>query len=151
MIQRSKDRIRQNGEVFTPPQLVQEILAKLPPELFSDPTKTFIDPACGDGNFLVEVVKLKLKNGSTPTQALSTTYGVDIMTDNVERCRARLLELCVEDESLSKILATNIVVHDALTYDYEFNPQILLEDYFMDSRSRFRPSKISCSDGDNWL
>lgn len=90
-IQRSKDRIKQTGEVFTPLPLVDEILDKLPLEVFTDPTKTHLDPAAGDGNFLVRVIAYKIANGSTAEQALSTTYGVDIMPDNVSHARGRLL------------------------------------------------------------
>ena len=91
MIDRSKARIDQTGEVFTPFPLVDEILLKLPPDQFTDPTKTFVDPAAGDGNFLVRVVAYKIFNGSTAEEALSTTYGVDIMEDNISHCRGRLL------------------------------------------------------------
>ena len=76
------------------------------------------DPCCGDGQFLAEVVIRKMENGSTLEQALSTTYGVELMRDNVDLCRERLL--CGE-EHLRHIVTRNIVCHDALTYDYSFN------------------------------
>ncbi len=85
-IQRSKKRIERYGEFFTPTALVQEMLDQLPQEQFSDPTKTFLDNSCGDGQFLAEVVIRKLEHGSTLEQALSTTYGVELMRDNVELC-----------------------------------------------------------------
>jgi type I restriction-modification system DNA methylase subunit len=91
---KSKARVKQLGEVFTPPELVNEMLDRLPAELWTDPSKTYIDPACGTGNFLVEVVRRKIEAGSTPLQALETTYGIDIMEDNVLECRQRLLECC---------------------------------------------------------
>ena len=91
MINRSKERVKQTGEVFTPLPLVDEILDKLDQQLFNDPSKTFIDNSCGDGNFLVRVVARKVANGSTPKQALETTYGVGLMEDNVSHCRERLL------------------------------------------------------------
>ena len=90
-IERSKERIRQTGEVFTPLPLIDEILGKLDQSLFTDPSKTFLDNSCGSGNFLVRVVAHKIANGSTAEEALSTTYGVDLMADNVSHCRARLL------------------------------------------------------------
>lgn len=89
-INRSVERIKQTGEVFTPLPLVDEILSKLPEQVW-DPSKTFVDPACGDGNFLVRVVAWKIWKGSTPAKALSTTYGVDIMPDNVSHARDRVL------------------------------------------------------------
>jgi hypothetical protein len=90
MINRSKDRVKQTREVFTPLPLVDEILSKLPNETWQK-TKTFIDPACGDGNFLVRVIAWKMKHGASAKQALETTYGVDLMEDNVSHCRQRLL------------------------------------------------------------
>ena len=126
MIDRSKERIKQTGEVFTPLPLVDEILDKLPPELFEDPTKTFVDPAAGDGNFLVRVLKRKIDNGSTPTQALETTYGVDIMPDNIERLKARLLVIAgLTDEHLD-IVNKNIVCADSLK-DWPFENNIVDE------------------------
>ena len=50
-----------------------------------------IDPSCGDGQFLGEILIRKMENGSTFDQALSTIYGVDLMQDNVDECRKRLL------------------------------------------------------------
>lgn len=116
-IEREKSRVKATGEVFTPTPLVQEILNQLPIEQFQDPTKTFLDPSCGDGQFLSEVLIKKMENGSTFEQALSTIYGVDIMEDNVQLCRDRLL--CGQ-EHLRHIVEKNIVCHDALTYDYSF-------------------------------
>jgi type I restriction-modification system DNA methylase subunit len=117
-VDREKSRVKATGEVFTPTPLVQEVLDQLDQDLFKDPTKTFIDPSCGDGQFLSEVVIRKLENGHTLEQALSTTYGVDLMMDNVKLCRERLL--CGHEE-LRPIVERNIVCHDALTYDYSFN------------------------------
>ena len=117
-IEREKNRVKSTGEVFTPTPLVQEILDHLPPESFTDPSKTFLDPSCGDGQFLSEVLIRKLEQGHTFEQALSTIYGVDLMMDNVLLCRERLL--CNKKE-FQHIVETNIVCHDGLTYDYSFN------------------------------
>jgi type I restriction-modification system DNA methylase subunit len=117
-VERDRARVKATGEVFTPTPLVQEILDKLPAEQFTDPAKTFLDPSCGDGQFLGEVLIRKMENGSTLEQALSTIYGVDLMQDNVDECRKRLL--CGR-EDLRYIVEKNIVCHNALTYDYSFN------------------------------
>jgi type I restriction-modification system DNA methylase subunit len=116
-VERDDTRVKATGEVFTPTTLVQEILDNLDPTLFSDPTKTFIDPACGDGQFLGEVLIRKMENGIDFETALSTIYGVDLMQDNVELCRERLL--CGR-EDLRHIVEKNIVCADALEYDYLF-------------------------------
>ena len=125
-VERDKLRIKQTAEVFTPTSLVQEILDKLEerdPTLFTDPTKNFLDNSCGDGQFLSEVVIRKMeRSGCTLEQALSTVYGVELMCDNVEECKRRLAGPNPTPEII-EILERNIVCHDALTYDYEFNFQ----------------------------
>jgi hypothetical protein len=112
-------RVKATGEVFTPTPLVQEMLAQLPNDVFTDPSKTFLDPSCGDGQFLGEVLIRKMENGSTFEQALSTIYGVDLMIDNVDLCRERLL--CGR-EDLRHIVEQNIYQADGLKFSYDFCP-----------------------------
>jgi hypothetical protein len=123
-IERNKLRVKATAEVFTPTPLVQEILDKLEEEnssLFSDYTKTFLDPSCGDGQFLSEVIIRKLeRSGCTLEQALSTTYGVELMEDNVQLCKERLAGPNPTQEVLD-ILDKNIVCADALKYHYRFD------------------------------
>lgn len=116
-VERDRLRIKSTGEVFTPTPLVQELLDQLPLDLFTDPTKTFLDNSCGDGQFLGEVLIRKMENGIDFETALSTIYGVDLMQDNVKLCQDRLL--CGQ-EHLRSIVERNIVCADALTYDYLF-------------------------------
>ena len=125
-VERDKLRVKQTAEVFTPTPLVQEMLDKLEeqdPTLFSDPNKTFLDNSCGDGQFLSEVVIRKMeRSGCNLGQALKTTYGVELMEDNVNECRKRLAGPEPTPEIL-EILNKNIVCHDALTYDYKFGEE----------------------------
>ena len=118
-IERDKSRIKETAEVFTPLSLVNEMLDALPQELFTDESKTFIDNACGDGQFLSEILIRKVENGIGLEQALTTIFGVDIMQDNVDLCRNRLL--CGQ-EHLRNIVEKNIVCADGLTYNYTFEP-----------------------------
>lgn len=115
--ERTQARIKATGEVFTPTDLVQTVLDQLPQDMFTDPDKTVLDNSCGDGQFLSEVLIRKMENGATFEQALSTIYGVELMQDNVDLCRNRLL--CGR-EDLRHIVEKNIVCADALTYDYSF-------------------------------
>jgi len=117
-VDREKTRVKATGEVFTPTDLVQEVLDQLPQDQFTDTSKTFLDPSCGDGQFLGEVLIRKIENGSTFEQALSTVYGVDLMQDNVELCRERLL--CGR-EDLRHLVEKNIVCADGLRYHYRFD------------------------------
>jgi hypothetical protein len=116
-VARDKSRVKDTGEVFTPTELVQKILDELPQKLFKDPTKTFIDPACGDGQFLSEALIRKLENGIDFATALGTIYGVDLMIDNVKITQDRLL--CGHEE-LRHIVERNIVEADGLEYQYLF-------------------------------
>ena len=129
-VERDKLRIKQTAEIFTPTWQVQEILDKielLNNDTFTDETKTFIDSTCGDGQFLSEVVIRKMeRNGCTLEKALSTTYGVELMEDNVELCKKRLAGPNPTQEILD-ILDKNIVCHDALTYDYSFGGKVWWE------------------------
>ena len=150
MIIRSKERIRQTAEFFTPPPLVNQMLDDLTSaakgKCWTDPAKTFLDPACGDGNFLVAIVRRKIANGSTAQEALATTYGVDIMPDNVREARKRVLRTvygaiigqqfsgraCLETWAMKRdykafltrytaLTTRNIVCADALTYHFRFD------------------------------
>jgi len=128
-VERDKHRVKQTAEVFTPTLLVQEMLDKLEeqdPTVFSDPNKTFLDNSCGDCQFLSEVIIRKIDESfCNLEQALRTTYGVDLMVDNVNECRKRLAGPNPTLEIL-EIVNKNIVCHDALTYDYNFEekPQL---------------------------
>lgn len=127
-IHRSKQRIDKTGEVFTPASLVNEMLDTLPTSTFTDPSTTFLDPAAGDGNFLIEILKRKLLYTDNPLQALRTIYGVELMPDNVQEARRRLKEIAVAAlstphpkvlKAIDKILDHNIVCADSLSFDYE--------------------------------
>ena len=120
-IERDTLRVKATSEVFTPTDEVQTTLNKIPMEKFQDPTKTFLDNSCGDGQFLGEVLIRKMENDSTFEQALQTIYGVDLMPDNVKLCQDRLL--CGQ-EHLRHIVERNIVCADALEYDYSFGESV---------------------------
>jgi len=89
-VERTVERVRATGEVFTPTPLVIEMLSGIPLEEFA-PGRTILDPACGDGQFLVAAKWIKvLAHGMSEADALADLYGVDIMRDNVDLCRRRL-------------------------------------------------------------
>lgn len=106
-IDRSKERIKKGGEVFTPAWLVNEMIDKLEIDWSNPPMdKTFLDPTCGNGNFLVALAErgIPLKN----------IYGVDLMEDNVVLTKQR-------------IGGGNILQADATTYDYSFGNTNVLD------------------------
>lgn len=101
---KSRKRVRDHGEVFTPDWLVRD-MCDLVAAQCADIGARFLEPACGDGNFLVEILRRKLataraeSDGRTNTarfrreafRALTSLYGIDILPDNVSACRANLL------------------------------------------------------------
>lgn len=100
---KSKERVQKHGEVFTPAWLVKNMLDLLPKEeIWDNIEATILDPACGNGNFLIEVLERKLFlacHEKDPVKmqyniliALSSVYGVDIQLDNVNECKGRLLK-----------------------------------------------------------
>lgn len=117
-IEREKVRVKATGEVFTPTEVAQQMLDTMDQTIFSDSVKTILDNSCGDGQLIGEALIRKVENGIDFETALSTIYGVDLMQDNVDLCRKRLL--CGRTD-LEHIVKRNIVCHDALTYDYSFN------------------------------
>ena len=89
-IYRDEYRIKATAEIFTPTDLVIDMLQKTDLDCFL-PGKTVLDPACGDGQFLVAIKYVKiLIHGMTESDALQDIYGVDIMRDNVDLCKKRL-------------------------------------------------------------
>lgn len=102
-LMKSVERVRDLGEVFTPSTMVQSMLDLLPASTWAPhPSATFLEPAAGDGNFLVAILARKLSaistaraEGSLPTgsdvgavefhslEALASIYGIDISTDNI--------------------------------------------------------------------
>lgn len=117
-VDRERHRVQLTAECFTPTWLVEQRLDTINKIEFIDSTKTFLDPACGDGQFLASVLYRKLKNDIDFEAALSTIYGVDLMPDNVKLCQDRLL--CGR-EDLRHIVEKNIVCADGLRYHYRFD------------------------------
>ena len=113
------DRVKLLGEVFTPTPLVLEILEQLPNNVW-DAGKTYLDPTCGNGQFLSAVLIIKMALGHT--DALSTIYGLDFMQDNVNECQQRLLDIAGDTPANRKIVMHNIRQGDGLlsgAYDFK--------------------------------
>jgi hypothetical protein len=132
---KSKQRVADHGEVFTPAWMVEAML-----DLVKDETERidsrFLEPACGSGNFLVRILQRKLaavelKFGKSDFEkrhyallAVMCTYGIELLEDNIAECRANLLEILAdylkleESDELyragSYVLSQNLVHGDAL-------------------------------------
>jgi len=89
-IDRDKQRIQSTAEIFTPTDLVIEMLNNIEIDRLGA-GKTILDPACGDGQFLTAIKWVKVYiHQMTEEEALEDIYGVDIMRDNVDLCKKRL-------------------------------------------------------------
>ncbi len=110
---KSKQRIADHGEVFTPAWMVEAMLDLVKEESERIDSR-FLEPACGSGNFLVRVLKRKftaveLKFGKSDFEkrqyallALMCTYGVELLSDNITECRAYMLGAFAEYLNLSE-------------------------------------------------
>lgn len=119
----SDKRVKQYGEVFTPIELVSSILDLVNQEIWEDENKTFIDPACGNGNFLVEIINKRLDSGVDTIKALSTLFGADIMQDNIDKAKKRIIDVLLSKrpktnfEEVKKIIDKNLICCDSLQED----------------------------------
>ena len=125
---KSKERVSAHGEVFTAEREVKAMCDMINDECLRTES-TFLEPACGDGNFLAEILTRKLsaiKNDPDYLRksliALSSLYGIDILDDNVRICQQRLYAIWDESFAFSEsertrareIVSRNIVCGDTL-------------------------------------
>jgi hypothetical protein len=132
---KSKRRVADHGEVFTPGWLVEKMLDLVKGETERIDSR-FLEPACGSGNFLVPVLQRKLaavevKFGKTDFErrhyallAVMCSYGIELLADNIVECRANMLEVFADYLKLDEtdevylaafyVLSQNLVHGDAL-------------------------------------
>lgn len=133
---KSKKRVADHGEVFTPEWMVDAMLDLVKEESERIDSR-FLEPACGSGNFLVKVLKRKLcavelKFGKSEFEkrqyallALMCAYGIELLEDNIIECRANMLEVLADylriDEAddlygaAFHVLSLNLIQGDALS------------------------------------
>ena len=137
---RSRRRVVDHGEVFTAEREVNAMLDLVRAETERIESR-FLEPACGNGNFIAEVLRRKLavvasRYRKSPDEyqryaflAVSSVYGVDVLADNVGECRERLLKIVEKDarsniggavdpaflDAVRYVLEKNVVCGDALT------------------------------------
>jgi hypothetical protein len=133
---KSKKRVADHGEVFTPAWMVEAML-----DLVKDETERidsrFLEPACGSGNFIVQILRRKLavvefKYGKSDFErrhyallGLMCIYGIELLADNIAECRANVFDVFSEYLNLDEtddlyraalyVLSQNLVHGDALT------------------------------------
>lgn len=156
---KSKRRVADHGEVFTPDWLVEQMLDLVKGETERIDSR-FLEPACGSGNFLVPVLKRKLaaveaKFGRSEFErrqyallAIMCTYGVELLPDNIEECRANMLEVFAAYLQLdsshglyraaSFVLSQNLVHGDALTMRTQEGEAITFAEWGYLGKGRFQ-------------
>lgn len=99
---KSKERVKKFAEVNTPAKVVSmmlDLLESVNNEDGIDPFEphwTFLEPACGDGNFLVQILQRKLDHCETPEQgvtAMDSIFGIEIQLDNVQAAKKRMWDI----------------------------------------------------------
>ncbi len=133
---KSKQRVADHGEVFTPAWMVQAMLDLVKAETERIDAR-FLEPACGSGNFIVQILKRKLAAVELKYSAsdferqhyallgLMCIYGIELLADNISECRANVLDIFAEYLHLNEtddlylaathVLSVNLVHGDALT------------------------------------
>jgi hypothetical protein len=112
-------------EVFTPYVLVKRICEKVPEEDWKNPEKTFLEPSFGNGQFVVYIVYKRLLSDISWKDTLSKLFGVELMADNVQETKERILSLFDEmeieydKEEAMKIMDHNLVCSDFFKWDFE--------------------------------
>jgi hypothetical protein len=156
---KSKKRVADHGEVFTPAWLVESML-----DLVKDETERidsrFLEPACGDGNFLVPVLQRKLaavelKYGMSDFEkqhysllALMCTYGIELLADNIKECHANMMRvfssyLCLRESdalyrAASYVLSLNLIHGDALKMTTRVGMPITFAEWGYLGRGKFQ-------------
>jgi hypothetical protein len=133
---KSRKRVADHGEVFTPPWLVEKMLDLVKGETERIDAR-FLEPACGSGNFLVPVLQRKLaaveakfaksefERRHYALLAVMCCYGIELLADNIAECRANMLEVFAEYLNIDEadelhraawfVLSLNLVHGDAMT------------------------------------
>lgn len=156
---KSRKRVADHGEVFTPAWMVDAML-----DLVKDESERidsrFLEPACGSGNFIVKVLRRKLaaveyKFGKSDFEkqhyallALMCIYGIELLADNIAECRENMLEIFAdylklqESDDLyraaSYVLSQNLVHGDALTMCTSRNEPITFAEWGYLSKGKFQ-------------
>jgi SAM-dependent methyltransferase len=160
---KSKQRVADHGEVFTAEREVNAMLDLVKQETERIDSR-FLEPACGDGNFLAEILRRKLavvksRYSKSPSDyekysvvAVTSIYGVDILQDNVDECRERMFEIfnkeytanCKKEandecrEAVRFIFKRNILCGDALTLKTSDGEPIIFSEWSLGPEAKIQ-------------
>ena len=115
---KSEYRVKNFGEVFTHEREIKAMLNLIPEDITID--MTFLEPTCGNGNFVIEILRRKFdlcKKKIDYIRALESVYAIDLLADNVSECKQRVNELYHsygQNGNIDFILDTNIFQGNSL-------------------------------------
>ena len=123
-LSRRKNNEKTN-EFFTPYSIVKRMCDKIPESDWSDPSKTWLEPGFGNGQFILYIIYNRIIHGIDWQTALETCYGVELMQDNVDECKDRVIDLlnslgiAFYETTARDIMDHNFVCHDFFTWNFE--------------------------------
>lgn len=145
---KSKARVREHAEVFTAEREVKAMCDLIPSEVWENIESKFLEPACGVGNFIVEILERKYErcqNEKDGLKALASVVGVDIQEDNCHECRTRLLRQYMarfpNASELTILLASGILVNNIICGDF-LNPNEKLKAIGIKSCEKYIKAKM---------
>ena len=146
---KSKQRVKDFAEVFTNEREVKAMCDLIPQETWDNIEATFLEPCCGTGNFLVEILERKLsrcKDEKDGLKALASIVGIDIQQDNVDESRVRMLEIFCnhfpQANDFVKLLALNILENNIFCGD-----SLVIMDKWQKENEMRNPTVKVCKDG----
>ena len=117
--------ISNTNEFFTPYSIVKKMCDKISPEKWNDPNANFLEPSTGNGQFVVYIIYNKIKHGSTWEQALSHTWGVELLESNVKETHERVIKLLhnmnikFDEVKAQEIMNHNLVCSNFFKWDFD--------------------------------
>lgn len=121
----NKLKISNTNEYFTPYLIVKKMCDKISEDKWNDPNSEFLEPSFGNGNFIVYIIYNKIKHGSTWEQALSHTWGVELIESNVKETHDRVIKLLhnmnikFDEVKAQEIMEHNLVCSNFFDWDFD--------------------------------
>ena len=114
------------GEVEDSKSVLKKMMDKISSEDWHNPSKTFLEPCCGHGNFIIGILYRRIvEHGIDWKTALETLYGVELMQDNVDETKERIIDLLnklnieYDKDVAYEIMNRNIVCSDFFKWNFE--------------------------------
>ena len=121
-----KERRKKTNEFYTPYSIVKKMMDKISSEDWADTKKTFLEPSFGDGNFIIGILYRRIvEHGIDWKTTLETLYGVELMQDNVDETKERIIDLLnklnieYDKDAVYEIMNRNLVCSDFFKWNFE--------------------------------